>query len=205
MTTAAVDDGDQDAGRTRDAARTRRQLLEAARLRFARDGYGATTSRDIASDAGVNVALINRYFGSKEGLFEACLARTVEELDEPEDHAPTADEVVRRLIEQVARPSKGDKPLQMLLLLRASGDDRADEIRRRTMQSYTERMAAASGWSADDAATAPLLLRAQLAMALGFGVAAMRTSSDLMPLAGATEAELAEPLREALHALLGFD
>src|SRR5687768_16792368 len=57
----------------RDAARTRRRLLEAARRRFARDGYATSTVRDIADDAGVNVALISRYFTSKEGLFEACL------------------------------------------------------------------------------------------------------------------------------------
>ena len=74
--------GAVESGRARDAVNTRRLLLEAARRRFAHDGYGATTSRDIAADAGVNVALINRYFVSKEGLFEACLARTVQELDD---------------------------------------------------------------------------------------------------------------------------
>ena len=66
--------------RRRDAASTRQLLLDAARRRFARDGYAATTVRDIADDAGVNVALISRYFDSKEGLFEACLAAAVDEL-----------------------------------------------------------------------------------------------------------------------------
>src|ERR1700712_5058446 len=36
--------------RARDAGTTRQLLLEAARHRFARDGYAATTVRDIASD-----------------------------------------------------------------------------------------------------------------------------------------------------------
>jgi AcrR family transcriptional regulator len=188
--------------RSRDAARTRQALLDAARHRFAYDGYGATTSRDIAADVGVNVALINRYFTSKEGLFEACLARTVEELGEADDRVPTAEDVVRRLIEEMARPSSGDKPLQMLLLLRSSGDERADAIRRRTMQAYTERMAAAAGWRPDSPSTAPVLLRAQIAMAMAFGVIVMRTSSDLQPLAAATEQELARSLGEVLRALL---
>ncbi len=59
--------------RRRDAAETRNLLLTAARSRFAANGYTATTVREIADDAGVNVSLISRYFSSKEGLFEACL------------------------------------------------------------------------------------------------------------------------------------
>ncbi len=72
----------------RDAAATRRALVRAARRRFATDGYRATTVRQIAADAGVNVALINRYFESKEGLFEACMMRTSDELDtqSPDSH-----------------------------------------------------------------------------------------------------------------------
>ena len=194
-----------DPGPSRSAARTRGLLLDAARRRFAQDGYGATTSRDIAADAGVNVALINRYFSSKEGLFEACLTRTVEELDESDDRLPTPEDVARRLIEQVARPSKGDKPLHLLLLLRSSGDERADEIRRRTMHRYTERMATTAGWRPDDPDTEPLLLRAQIAMAMGLGIVVLRTSGDLQPLAAATEEELAGPLREVLRALLPAD
>lgn len=62
--------------RRRDAAATRRELLQAARNRFIRLGYEATTLRDVASDVGVNPALIKRYFGSKESLFKATIAAT---------------------------------------------------------------------------------------------------------------------------------
>src|SRR6187401_3364537 len=68
----------------RDANATRRALIRAARRRFATEGYRATTVRHIAADVGVNVALINRYFDSKEGLFEACMMRTSDELDNEE-------------------------------------------------------------------------------------------------------------------------
>src|SRR3954470_9711171 len=62
--------------RRRDAAATRQALLQAAHSRFVRLGYDRTTLRDVAADVGVNLALIKRYFDSKEGLFKAALAST---------------------------------------------------------------------------------------------------------------------------------
>jgi len=55
--------------RRRDAAATRKAILEAATGRFATFGYERAGVREIAADAGVTAALVNRYFGSKEGLF----------------------------------------------------------------------------------------------------------------------------------------
>ncbi len=55
--------------RRRDAAATREAILEAATRRFATQGYARAGVREIAADVGVNAALVNRYFGSKEGLF----------------------------------------------------------------------------------------------------------------------------------------
>lgn len=45
-------------------------IVQSALLLFSTHGFKATSVRDIATHAGVNVALINYYFGSKEGLFE---------------------------------------------------------------------------------------------------------------------------------------
>src|SRR5690242_20061761 len=53
----------------RNAAATRARLLQAAREQFLRQGYRATSLRAIAAQAGVDVMLIRRYFGSKEQLF----------------------------------------------------------------------------------------------------------------------------------------
>lgn len=55
--------------RKRDAAATREAILEAATRRFATQGFEAAGAREIAADAGVTAALVNRYFGSKEKLF----------------------------------------------------------------------------------------------------------------------------------------
>jgi AcrR family transcriptional regulator len=47
------------------------QIIEAAEKLFATDGYEGTSVRDIAQEAGVNLAMISYYFGSKEKLLEA--------------------------------------------------------------------------------------------------------------------------------------
>lgn len=55
--------------RKRNADATRADIIEAAKLVFTEKGFDQAGTRDIADKAGVNVALINRYYGSKEGLF----------------------------------------------------------------------------------------------------------------------------------------
>jgi AcrR family transcriptional regulator len=52
---------------------TRGQILEAARASFAHKGFGGTTIRAVASEAGVDPALVHHYFGSKDDLFLAAL------------------------------------------------------------------------------------------------------------------------------------
>ena len=61
------------APRRRDAEATRVAILEAGQAHFARLGYDRAVLRDIAGDAGVDVALIKRYFGGKEALFVEAL------------------------------------------------------------------------------------------------------------------------------------
>jgi AcrR family transcriptional regulator len=56
---------------SRDAAATRRRILEHARRQFAGHGYTAVTVKGVADAAGVSPNLITRYFGGKDGLFLA--------------------------------------------------------------------------------------------------------------------------------------
>lgn len=53
----------------RNAAETRMRLLQAARRLFSGANYVSVGIRDIGAEAGVNPALISRYFGSKRNLF----------------------------------------------------------------------------------------------------------------------------------------
>lgn len=179
---------------SKDAAATRALLVQAARRRFAFDGYKAATVRDIAGDAGVNVALISRYFGSKEGLFRACLDRAVT--------APAAsgiDDALADLVRHIVRSPTDDDSLQLMLLLRSSGDDGADAIRRDTLRRYAERLAGAVGGTATD----DLLLRAEIALSVVLGMTMLRTATRVEPLASADEATVEGPLGDALRALLG--
>lgn len=185
----------------RNADSTRRALVRAALRRFATQGYRATTVRQIAADAGVNVALINRYFVSKEGLFEACMSRTSTQLSGP-PRAANLDEVIERLIAHVVNSPDGDDPLQMLLLLRSSGDDNANRIRRRTLENYTQRLAASAGWSPGHPDADALLLRTQVALAAMLGTMMLRASAAAEPVASASADELAVSLRDVLRVLL---
>lgn len=47
----------------------RERLLEVAEKLFAQQGYEGTSTRQIASAAGMNIAMISYYFGSKDGLY----------------------------------------------------------------------------------------------------------------------------------------
>jgi AcrR family transcriptional regulator len=58
-------------GRRPGTPETRDAILAVARRGFATRGYQATSLRAIATEAGVDPALVIHYFGSKEGLFTA--------------------------------------------------------------------------------------------------------------------------------------
>ncbi|MCZ7373824.1 TetR/AcrR family transcriptional regulator [Micromonospora sp. WMMC250] len=188
--------------RRRDATETRQLLLDAARQRFARDGYAATTVRDIADDAGVNVALISRYFSSKEGLFEACLRAAGDELHRTAGQTP-AERVPEAIARHIADLGTAGLSSQLTLLLRSSGDAGADEIRLGVLSRASQQLAAARGWRPGEPGSEEILLRAQMALAAGIGVAVLRSSSiRLEPLSAATEQDLVGPLRELVDALL---
>lgn len=49
---------------------TEQKIIQAANKLFSQKGYAATKTRDIAEEAGTNLALLNYYFGSKENLYK---------------------------------------------------------------------------------------------------------------------------------------
>lgn len=49
---------------------TEEKIKKAALTLFTRKGYAATRTRDISAEAGINLALLNYYFRSKEKLFD---------------------------------------------------------------------------------------------------------------------------------------
>ncbi|WP_189332717.1 TetR/AcrR family transcriptional regulator [Actinoplanes ianthinogenes] len=182
--------------RRRDAARTRQLLLDAARRRFATAGYAETTVRHIADDAGVNVALISRYFASKEGLFEAALTASFTELRAAAgDVDPAA--IPETIAEQIIGQSGDAGPSHaLLLILRSSGDEKADQIRLRFLQMFAEKLAKGAQLQGGS----PDILRAQIVLATAIGVTLLR-ATHLEPLASTSAADLTAPLRDVVTAL----
>jgi len=56
---------------------TEAKIKEAARIVFYQKGFAATRTRDIADEAGINLALLNYYFRSKQKLFEIIMIETL--------------------------------------------------------------------------------------------------------------------------------
>ncbi len=59
---------------------TEEKIKEAARKVFSQKGYFGTRTRDIADEAGINLALVNYYFRSKEKLFDLVMQEKVYQL-----------------------------------------------------------------------------------------------------------------------------
>jgi len=53
------------------------KIRNAARIVFHKKGFAATRTRDIAEEAGINLALLNYYFRSKEKLFQLIMLDTL--------------------------------------------------------------------------------------------------------------------------------
>ena len=68
--------------RGRDAAETRRRLLDAAERLFAERGFMGTSIRAVTQAAGVSVSAANYHFGSKEALLAATYGRAIIPLNE---------------------------------------------------------------------------------------------------------------------------
>lgn len=59
---------------------TQEKIIEAARTVFTKKGYSATRTRDIAEESGLNLALINYHFQSKDNLFKIVILEKFEVL-----------------------------------------------------------------------------------------------------------------------------
>lgn len=176
--------------RRRDSAATRQALRDAATELFAERGYDRTTVRDIAMRAGVNQALLFRYFGSKEALFEEATSGHSLRDTEP-------GELVARMLDNLLDPSSSTRRDQVLTaLLRTLGtDDEAAAIREKHNAGYAATLATLTdGGHAE--------LRADLVLAWLFGISLMRGVAATQPLADADPAVVRELVLPAMRTLL---
>src|SRR5580692_187637 len=59
-------------------ADTKTRILDAAEKLFGKNGFDATSLRDITADADVNLAAVNYHFQTKDSLIDAVIARRIE-------------------------------------------------------------------------------------------------------------------------------
>jgi AcrR family transcriptional regulator len=118
-------------GRPRDATATKQALLGAAQSLFGERGFEATTIRDIGERAGVDPALIARYFGSKADLYIAALVAEAQTDQADLEHL---SDLAEALIGRTDRHGLG--PVTQALIR----SDTTEEIRQAAQAHLTRRM-----------------------------------------------------------------
>ena len=183
--------------RRRDAAATRSAIFEAATRRFAYQGYECAGVREIAADAGVDAAMVNRYFGSKEGLFTEVVERAFDiRYLVDGDRATLAERLARRMVygrEDIADES----PIPLLLMLRSATEPHAAELIRTSLDRNVLRPLAEclDGPDAE--------VRAAMVIAQCTGFAILNQMLRPRALAEAQQEELVVLLKESLAACIG--
>lgn len=126
-------------------ARTRKNLVDAARFVFERDGYFSSRLTDITAQAQCSIGTFYTYFETKEQIFAAVLASVKEDMMHPGmervGSADTPSEVIeasnRAYFESYERNAK----LMDLLEQVASIDMKFREVRRQRSAQFIERNA----------------------------------------------------------------
>jgi AcrR family transcriptional regulator len=176
---------------TRSREGTRRRILDAAVRLFAEHGYDGVTMRMLGAAANANIALINRYFGSKRELFAEVLAqrgRFPGVLDEGDDLAVTlAEYVADRLA------TAQDSPVLATLERSASSSEVRELARERVRTAILEPLTERLG--GEDAA-----LRASLATSVLLG--SIRFRHQFGPVTPDTRQKLVDRLTAVFRACL---
>lgn len=165
------------AAKTKNAAATRQGILVAARRRFAGESYDTVGLRDIAADAGVDVALVSRYFGGKEKLFKEVLVSEPDWL--PPSSADELPHLLTKLFMTAEEAEHRNHAERLLVILRSSSSSSAaaaivrEALSRDVLQPLASRL--------DGEATEE---RASLALAVWMGVTMLRTIMAVEPMCG---------------------
>jgi AcrR family transcriptional regulator len=175
--------------------RTRETIFHSARKLFAAHGYDGASVRDIASDAGIDPALVIRYFGSKDALFaEASDFRLVLP---PVDSSirPIAGELMVRNFLDIWEGPESGSAFVVLLRSAASNESAAEKLRDVFTNQVVPSVAALAG--ADGAAK-----RAGLITSLVLGVAMCRYILRLQPVISLSKDEIIENVGNAIQGYL---
>jgi AcrR family transcriptional regulator len=109
----------------RSSQETKAVILAAARERFGMAGFQAATIRAIAADAGIDPAMVMRYYGSKDKLFAAAAEF---DLRFPDFATTDRTQVGRSLVRHFLDRWEGDEALVILLRSSATNGEAAQRM-----------------------------------------------------------------------------
>ena len=189
----------------RNAEATRQAILNSARLAFTRSGYDGVGVREIAQGAGVTAMLVNRYFGSKEHLFEEVVEVTLSApgilpsrvMMQSRDLATLSRDVGKALVAKTApevTPMDG-----FLIMLRSAANDKAAKILRKKFSQHFEKPLADILPGSRPVECAAMFL----AIIAGFQV--MRQVVGISGLTKAEPSDLSDRLQALFEVLVGPD
>jgi AcrR family transcriptional regulator len=167
-------------GRRPGPNRTRAAILTTARAAFAERGYDAVSIRAVAREAGVDPALVHRFYGTKEELFAAAMELPIS----PGQLVPAllaggvddlGERLVRTLLELFDRPA-AFAPFLALIRGAVSNEHAATLLREFLAREVLGRLAAAASPDRPE-------LRASLAGSQVVGLAMARYVVGVPPLA----------------------
>ncbi|QIJ62704.1 TetR family transcriptional regulator [Streptomyces sp. JB150] len=182
-----------DSPRARRSDATRTAILDAARERFASDGYDRATIRAIARDAGIDPSMVMRYYGNKEGLFAAAVAV---DLRLPDLAGVAGAEVGRAAADHFLDVWEGNEVLTALLrvgVAHQAGTERLHGVFREQLLPFARRFC-------PDPEQAPV--RAALVASQLLGLALTRYVLRLPPAAGLSREEIVAWLSPTLQRYL---
>lgn len=184
--------------RLRNAAATRQAILASARRHFARENYENVGLREIAGDAGVDPALVSRYFGSKEQLFKEAVRGDDQHMMQGIARADLPEHFAAMLLDEDGEDSKDEaaKIERLLMLLRSASSPKASEIIREAIDEDILRPVASVLGGADAE------VRASLCLAVLMGSGILRSAMAIEPLCRADRARLHLRLRALFAAAL---
>ena len=180
--------------RSRDAAASRRALLEAAQHLFGTLGFERTTVREIGERAGVDAALIARYFGSKADLYVAAVA--AERMD---DQSPSEYEGLTQIVESMVTRVDRHGPGPILQALARS--DTPEEIRTAARARLARRLIEPLAAGMDGDGVDRSSLRAEIAVSALVGVVLGRSLGWFGSLGSVPADEVADLVVDALGRL----
>jgi AcrR family transcriptional regulator len=176
--------------RPRDAAASKEALLEAAQVLFGQRGFERTTTREIGERAGVDAALIARYFGSKADLYIAAVVAESQDDQGPRDFE-TLEQIAEAIVTRI--DERGLGPITQALIRSDTSDEIRVAARAHLVRRLIEPLAAGMNREGVEAPR----LRAEIAVSALIGVSLARSLGWFEELRSVPKQELIKLLSEA--------